>query len=251
MATMLMVWRSAVCALALLALLCTSVWADATKEEVATAGDVNVSVEVSCARDEQNVRWRFPGESEWTPCATATEASVERLSEEGILTESLCHLAQEKLSGTDCVARCAPSPSGGTAAVCTMNYPLYPQSQLYQRWETSQATLGSASSSLEGSRAADGGKASGESSATAGGRAGGSAGSPAGAASAPQGPSKTAVPTSPAGGDDGTTTTTTTRSPSAGSNAKSNADSGDAIATAWLCAPLLLLLTAALACAAG
>ncbi|RNF01554.1 mucin-like glycoprotein [Trypanosoma conorhini] len=50
---------------------------------------------------------------------------------------------------------------------------------------------------------------------------------------------------------EGATTTTTTSGPSAGSHAKSNADSSDTLTTAWVRAPLMLLLTAALACAAG
>ncbi|RNF00102.1 mucin-like glycoprotein [Trypanosoma conorhini] len=249
--------RRAVCALALLALLCApSVCGTATNTEAAAA-DVNVSVEVPCAGDGQNVSWRFPGESGWTPCAAATEGSLGITSTEGILTESLCHWAREEASKTDCTTRCAPSSSGSTAAVCTMNYPLDPGSELHKRWQRAKKAPEASSSPEDrgaagtrtGNAATDGGKAPGESSAAAGGRAGGSAASPTGAASASQGRSGTPNSRPSAGGSDGSTATTTTRSPSAGSHAKTNADSSN-ISTPFVGASLLLL-TAALSYAVG
>ncbi|RNE95239.1 uncharacterized protein Tco025E_10105, partial [Trypanosoma conorhini] len=69
--------------------------------------------------------------------------------------------------------------------------------------------------------------------------------------STPRGRSGTPNAAPSAGGSDATTTTAaTTPSPSAGSHAKSNADSS-AINTLLVRAPLMLLLTAALACAAA
>ncbi|RNE95126.1 hypothetical protein TraAM80_10384 [Trypanosoma rangeli] len=64
-------------------------------------------------------------------------------------------------------------------------------------------------------------------------------------------PSGTSTPDSPAGSDGGSaTTTTTTSSPSGGKHTKGNAD-GSGTLTVWVRGTLLLLLTAAVACAAG
>ncbi|RNE94987.1 mucin-like glycoprotein [Trypanosoma rangeli] len=64
-------------------------------------------------------------------------------------------------------------------------------------------------------------------------------------------PSGTSTSNTPAGSDGGSaTTTTTTSSPSGGKHIKSNAD-GSGTPTVWVRGTLLLLLTAAVACAAG
>ncbi|RNE95260.1 mucin-like glycoprotein [Trypanosoma rangeli] len=75
-----------------------------------------------------------------------------------------------------------------------------------------------------------------------------------GAAQAPSAsaqPSGTSTPDTPAGSDGGSaTTTTTSSSPSGGKHTKGNAD-GSGTLTVWVRGTLLLLLTAAVACAAG
>ncbi|RNE95391.1 hypothetical protein TraAM80_10249 [Trypanosoma rangeli] len=64
-------------------------------------------------------------------------------------------------------------------------------------------------------------------------------------------PSGTSTSNTPAGGDGGSaTTTTTSSSPSGGKHTKGNADGSDTL-TVWVRGTLLLLLTAAVACAAG
>ncbi|RNE94882.1 hypothetical protein TraAM80_10524 [Trypanosoma rangeli] len=64
-------------------------------------------------------------------------------------------------------------------------------------------------------------------------------------------PSRTSTPDTPAGSDGGSaTTTTTSSSPSGGKHTKGNAD-GSGTLTVWVRGTLLLLLTAAVACAAG
>ncbi|RNE94940.1 mucin-like glycoprotein [Trypanosoma rangeli] len=75
-----------------------------------------------------------------------------------------------------------------------------------------------------------------------------------GAAQAPSAsaqPSGTSTSNTPAGSDGGSaTTTTTSSSPSGGKHTKGNAD-GSGTLTVWVRGTLLLLLTAAVACAAG
>ncbi|RNE95080.1 hypothetical protein TraAM80_10411 [Trypanosoma rangeli] len=64
-------------------------------------------------------------------------------------------------------------------------------------------------------------------------------------------PSGTSTSITPAGNDGGSaTTTTTSSSPSGGKHTKGNADGSDTL-TVWVRGTLLLLLTAAVACAAG
>ncbi|RNE98413.1 hypothetical protein TraAM80_08792 [Trypanosoma rangeli] len=64
-------------------------------------------------------------------------------------------------------------------------------------------------------------------------------------------PSGTSTPDTPAGNDGGSaTTTTTSSSPSGGKHTKGNADGSDTL-TVWVRGTLMLLLTAAVACAAG
>ncbi|RNE95152.1 hypothetical protein TraAM80_10369 [Trypanosoma rangeli] len=64
-------------------------------------------------------------------------------------------------------------------------------------------------------------------------------------------PSGTSTSNTPAGSDGGSaTTTTTSSSPSGGKHTKGNADGSDTL-TVWVRGTLLLLLTAAVACAAG
>ncbi|RNE95760.1 mucin-like glycoprotein, partial [Trypanosoma conorhini] len=117
MAMTLAVRRRAVCALALLALLCGCC---APSVCVATtAAKVNVSVEVSCPNDAKKLRWRVAGKSNsaaWKECPQAVEGA--QSSESAAYGNVLCLLAGsaylEKFPAGNCRAS---QPTEGTDAV--------------------------------------------------------------------------------------------------------------------------------------
>ncbi|RNE99177.1 mucin-like glycoprotein [Trypanosoma conorhini] len=281
------VWRRAVCALALLALLCgcgcASVRAEATK--------VNVSVEVSCPNAEKKLSWRVAGisNSAWSTCSTTPEGAGS--SESDVLSSFLCLLAGSLYNDPDrnpgSSVECTSSPAaGGTKKVAfTMECTTDENSALHKRSKDETATINATGNPLaepgncvlrtpsQNAALQHEGAPLGVRSPAAGEQhpqppEGSAASSTQAAEKAADGPGTTQTPSTPqfrsgtpksapsaaapaATAVEGATTTTTTSGPSAGSHAKSNADSSDTLTTAWVRAPLMLLLTAALACAAG
>ncbi|RNE99144.1 mucin-like glycoprotein [Trypanosoma conorhini] len=294
----LAVRRRAVCALALLALLCGSVCGAGTEESQKT-GDVNVSVEVSCPDTNGMLSWRVAGEksSTWRECPQAVKDFGSSGGAAG--SNSLCIFACSMYLEKFTTGGCSPSTTDGDTnkvVAFTMNCTAAESSALHnlsrsedgnvsinptedplggsggcefstfgqpaaevrsepqqtpgQQQPTDAAAASSAAQTHDGARAGNGG-----STATVGGQPGGAEGGGSRGPSA-EGPREVttpsvdtaASPTQTAGdrAADGTTTTTT-RSPSAGSHA----DISVAIATAWVRAPLLLLITAVFACAGG
>ncbi|RNE94955.1 mucin-like glycoprotein [Trypanosoma conorhini] len=300
----LAVRRRAVCALALLALLCGPV-CGATKEEAAT--NVKVSVEVSCPNAEKKLGWRVAGDTSWTQCPQTVE--------ESLLPTAITAAASGDDGGPTCIwahslylasrpnSKCTPpSPAKSSNVVAlTMKCVPVPNSALHNLSKSKTITATAAETALSApgdcvlltttpsgaevtperpapgvpsppqQQPADAAAASpaaqtsqgdptrnegttppaeGPGSAAERGSRGPSAGDPRETTT----PSvDTAASPSAAAGrtaDGTTTTTTTTRSQSAGSHAKSSAD-GSATSTPFVRAPLLLLLTAALACAAA
>ncbi|RNE95013.1 putative mucin-like glycoprotein [Trypanosoma conorhini] len=295
--------RRAVCALALLALLCgccASFVCGANAEK-----EVDVPVEVSCPDTNDNkLRWRVAGKgrSEWKECPQAvTDAGS---SDSAAYSNTLCFVAGSVFLGNFTTGGCSPSTTdGGTneVVVFTMNCTAAANSALHKLSKSENVTISPTDNPLGGSGdcklptpsqpAAEvdselqpqgqqqpahppqqqpaGAAAASPSARTHDGdrtRNGGSTAAVgeqphSGARGGSQEPSAevpretttpsvgtAATPTQTAGdrAADGTTTTTT-RSPSDGNDADSSAN----IAAAWMRAPLMLLLTAALACAAA
>ncbi|RNE98714.1 mucin-like glycoprotein, partial [Trypanosoma conorhini] len=117
----LTVRRRAVCALALLALLCSSFVCGATnaKEEE----EVNVSVDVSCPNAAKKLRWRIADKSnsDWNECPQAVKSAG---SIEGdAYRNTLCHFAGSVYMWKFPAGGCpASQPAGGTDVVAfTMN----------------------------------------------------------------------------------------------------------------------------------
>ncbi|RNE96255.1 mucin-like glycoprotein [Trypanosoma conorhini] len=123
----LTVRRRAVCALALLALLCggcVSFVCGADAEEAQTTGDVNVSVEVSCPNTEKKLRWRVAGEggsAAWNTCPTTPGGSEG--SGGAAYSNSICLTAGSVYLEKFLTGKCPASQptDGGDAALFTMN----------------------------------------------------------------------------------------------------------------------------------
>ncbi|RNE98621.1 mucin-like glycoprotein [Trypanosoma conorhini] len=156
MAMTLAVRRRAVCALALLALLCGCCCAPSVWAGTAAKKEVNVPVEVSCAGSDNKLRWRFPGKSEWTQCAAAVGAHDYTLAGEDsaaedveVITldvsqygagddgvgESLCLFAESRYVAAKCNASCgaAKAQEDGQTAF-TMNFPTHAGSGVHKKW---------------------------------------------------------------------------------------------------------------------
>ncbi|RNF02365.1 mucin-like glycoprotein [Trypanosoma rangeli] len=241
---MFTVRRRAVFALMFLSLLCDCCCsARATSSGISE--DVNVTVELTCAENGKDIRWRFPGENNWMMCSSSTEDAAGSVGEDDLLTKSLCYWADD-ISKKDCKSHCTSS-SGDAVSVCTANYSLDPKSKLYERWNNAKATPGSSSASPGGKSAVD--TEPGTNPAGNAAHAPGNTDAPSTSQDPPKAPSSAP----PATGFDGTstTTTTTTKSPGVAKHTKSNADSSEASNTPFVHTSLLLLLLTALACAAG
>ncbi|RNE98067.1 uncharacterized protein Tco025E_09309 [Trypanosoma conorhini] len=123
----LTVRRRAVCALALLALLCggcVSFVCGADAEEAQTTGDVNVSVEVSCPNTEKKLSWRVAGEggsAAWNTCPTTPGGSEG--SGGAAYSNSICLTAGSVYLEKFLTGKCPASQptDGGDAALFTMN----------------------------------------------------------------------------------------------------------------------------------
>ncbi|RNE99036.1 mucin-like glycoprotein [Trypanosoma conorhini] len=134
--TTLAVRRRAVCALALLALLCgccaPSV-CGANAEGTAGSpgnppsdveGKIFLPVDVACGLSEEKLRWRFPGETDWNNCATdASELEGE--------VARLCDSAAWLYGCWNCTQACAAA--GSDAVAFTMKVATYGKSQLYSK----------------------------------------------------------------------------------------------------------------------
>ncbi|RNE96619.1 uncharacterized protein Tco025E_09691, partial [Trypanosoma conorhini] len=108
----LTVRRRAVCAVALLALLCSSV-CGANAE--GPAANVNVSVEVSCLNTEKKLRWRVAGKSnsDWKECPQAVKGAGGIEGDVG--SNSLCLFAASVFLEKFPMGTCpAPQPTEGT-----------------------------------------------------------------------------------------------------------------------------------------
>ncbi|RNE95362.1 mucin-like glycoprotein [Trypanosoma conorhini] len=299
MATTLAVRRRAVCALALLALLC-----GAGTVAPAEAPPVIVSVEVSCLSTEQKLSWRFSGKghsADWRKCHSTPD--VFGSGESDALSASLCIFAASLYNDPGLGVECPSSPTAGETkkVAFTMECTTDEGSVMHRRSKGETATSTATDNPLGESgscvlRTSSRSTAHQHEDAPQGARPPAAeeqhprppeasaaspsprtepraADAPGGTQtpSTPQGRSGTPNAAPPAGGNDATTattTTTTTSSPSAGSHAKSNADGSatnsnttqkavanaadrSATSTPFVRAPLMLLLTAALACAAG
>ncbi|RNE95379.1 mucin-like glycoprotein [Trypanosoma conorhini] len=130
--------RRAVCALALLALLCGCCCASvsgATKAP-AVGALANVSVQVACANDNNKLRWRFPGETAWKECAAAVEAhgyvvdgagtevfevvhvDVTLVGGDDGVSESLCLSAESQYAAANCSVSCNEANAQGAGGAC-------------------------------------------------------------------------------------------------------------------------------------
>ncbi|RNE97050.1 uncharacterized protein Tco025E_09760 [Trypanosoma conorhini] len=108
----LTVRRRAVCALALLALLCgccASFVCGATGSEPST-----VPVQLACKREGELFLWRFPGEGNWTPCTKDVRRG--RFLE----CSALCHDVEEQYQDWECATACAGANEDAVAF--TMNF---------------------------------------------------------------------------------------------------------------------------------
>ncbi|RNE95005.1 putative mucin-like glycoprotein, partial [Trypanosoma conorhini] len=269
MAMTLTVRRRAVCALALLALLCSSFVCEANPDESQTTGDVNVSVEVSCPTAGNKLRWRLSGtsNSSWAPCPFEIGNFLNGGSDK--VGASLCLFAgslyEDPASNVKANCPSFDSAAGGTGkAAFTMNCATDESSALYNLSKGATAAATTVEESYECALQTVGQvTAQRDEGASRGEKGTGAKEQPPIQAAAP--PVGTAEGEARGSGEadasltherpsgaphSATTTTTTTRSPSAGKHTKSNADSSDTLAAAWVRAPMLLL-TAALACAAG
>ncbi|RNE99256.1 mucin-like glycoprotein [Trypanosoma conorhini] len=114
--TTLAVRIRAVCALALLALLCGCCAPSVCG--ATTAAKVNVSVEVSCPNDAKKLRWRVADRSNsgWEECPQAVEGA--QSSESAAYGNTLCLLAGSVYMWKFPAGNCpAPQPAAGTDAV--------------------------------------------------------------------------------------------------------------------------------------
>ncbi|RNF00610.1 mucin-like glycoprotein [Trypanosoma rangeli] len=123
----------AVCALAVLALLCGC--CSTVCEEVAptipdAVGKVWLQVEVSCRRTDEELRWRLSGETVWQTCATVTEENVELLKKD---CGWLCDSAAAMYNDSNCAVACATAAAGSDAVAFAMRFATDGKSDLYKR----------------------------------------------------------------------------------------------------------------------
>ncbi|RNE97051.1 mucin-like glycoprotein [Trypanosoma rangeli] len=259
--------RRAVCALAVLVLLCGCCFSvcGATPEQEREAL-VDVFMEFSCQDSENKLSWRLNSKHEWRKCALDVN-SVHFISGNTYSGDNaICAWGGTlHLIGGD-RTRCSQSETEPKHAF-TMSCKTHRDSAVRKLWEAANANPSDASHSSSssepsgvlmycGRQTTSGERTEVEAGST---EEKGPSGVPEenahGGGSAGAGP-KDAVteetpPTPSTGGDGGSaTTTTTTSSPSGGKHAKGNAD-GSGTPSVWVRGTLLLLLTAAVACAAG
>ncbi|RNE97556.1 mucin-like glycoprotein [Trypanosoma conorhini] len=136
MAKMAAVRRRAVCALALLALLCGPFCVAAAAASSAEE-EVDVSVQISCADSDNKLSWRFPGEGAWQKCAFTVDESFTMSGAIHDDENSLCAWAGTQYSpfrsasGSVC--------SGATAEndlAFTMRCKTKKNSGAYKRWQS-------------------------------------------------------------------------------------------------------------------
>ncbi|RNE96469.1 mucin-like glycoprotein, partial [Trypanosoma conorhini] len=139
--TTLAVRRRAVCALALLALLCGCCCGAGTEE---AATEVKVSVEVSCPKTDGKLFWRVAGKGDsaaWRECPQAVTGA--QSSESAAYGNTLCLVAGsvylEKFPTGNCPA---PQPAAGTDSVAfTMNCTAAANSALHNLTKSKDGTL--------------------------------------------------------------------------------------------------------------
>ncbi|RNF10075.1 uncharacterized protein Tco025E_06907 [Trypanosoma conorhini] len=133
MAMMPTLRRRAVCALALLALLCGLCCCASVGDTAATATATEVTVEVSCSNTGDKLSWRFPGEAAWTPCRSS------EMGERNMDCLHLCEDAEEQFEEWRCATACAGANE--SAAAFTMKYVfLKPESEYCRELPTPIAT---------------------------------------------------------------------------------------------------------------
>ncbi|RNE95897.1 mucin-like glycoprotein [Trypanosoma conorhini] len=181
--TTLTVRRRAVCALALLALLCGCCCASvcgATAGEAAPKCNVSVPVEVSCRGTGENLRFRVRGNETWVTCAldaedrtalsntsgalaawekaghTVAGAEVNFCDAGGDLTENICIAAEFLYVFHQCGARCAGHAAENTVAF-TMNIMDREEGELHKELQGAQARGGDTPQN-SGSRVDDAGE---------------------------------------------------------------------------------------------
>ncbi|RNE95229.1 mucin-like glycoprotein, partial [Trypanosoma conorhini] len=131
MATMLAVRRRAVCALALLALLCGCCAPSVCG--TATATKVKVLLEVSCADSEKKLRWRVAGEETWQKCSFGVEDVFELSGKYSSPGDSVCAWAVTMYPASDRHLGCSESAAADTVAV-TLRCGTDSRSEVYKRW---------------------------------------------------------------------------------------------------------------------
>nr|AGN32981.1 mucin-like glycoprotein [Trypanosoma rangeli] len=322
---MAMVRRRAVCALAVVAVLCgcfSSVCGATNTGVYAVPGMFKeVPVEISCAGSDEKLSWRVLGGSEWAQCAAklgvhdyavegggvATEvlgfASIggaQSDNDDAGASESVCLSAESLYVAAGCEAKCAAATTKVSAekqTAFTMEFPMHVGSGVHKKWEEARSSSSRAPLLLDGAETglfgtsgvclltdpaekpaakaesapqrtasppapADEPAASPVDAAASSEATTGSEESAAHGHGATQTPSASAAPPNtpppapPAGGAEGSATTTTattsSSSPVAWKHTKSKADGSDtALLMARTTLSLLLLLMAAVACAAG
>ncbi|RNE97650.1 mucin-like glycoprotein [Trypanosoma conorhini] len=146
--TTLAVRRRAVCALALLALLCGCCCASvcgANADESRTTGVVNVLVDVSCPATGNKLRWRVAGKGDsaaWRECPQTVTGAKSIEGDAG--SNSLCLIAGSAYIDTSLTRNCtAPQPAGDTNKVVafTMDCTAAANSALHNLSKSEDGTL--------------------------------------------------------------------------------------------------------------
>ncbi|RNE96250.1 mucin-like glycoprotein, partial [Trypanosoma conorhini] len=149
MAMAMTVRRRAVCALALLALLCGSVCV--TAAAASAEEEVDVSVEVSCADSEQKLSWRLPGEAAWQKCAITVKDSFSMSGAIGEAENSLCAWAGTQYTSSSFdKSRICPESTAGSTAAFTMKCRAKKSSGVYKRWQSVSKTPGASHVAVSG-----------------------------------------------------------------------------------------------------
>ncbi|RNF04597.1 mucin-like glycoprotein [Trypanosoma conorhini] len=142
--------RRAVCALALLALLCGSFCATAVAAS-SVEEEVDVSVQISCADSDNKLSWRFPGEGAWQKCAFTVRESFTMSGAIHDAEKSLCawaatqYTSSSSASGSVCSGATAEN-----ALAFTMRCKTKKNGGAYKRWQSVSSTPGRSHATVSG-----------------------------------------------------------------------------------------------------
>ncbi|RNE95805.1 mucin-like glycoprotein [Trypanosoma rangeli] len=143
---MLAVRRSAVCALVVLALLCggcSPAWAEADEHAGKTQ---EVFVEFSCPDSDNKLSWRLPNSGNWKKCAHVW-STYSSLSGRTVGDDYICAWGGLLYKGSKSIPKC-PESAAETTHAFTLKCNTDDKSGVYKWWETMKGNRGESSPPL-------------------------------------------------------------------------------------------------------